>query len=144
MTLGPSVDAPDVHVISVEPLERQGVEQRVRVDLRVRNPNNFPLAFEGVRFRLFVNGEPLGQAISGETINLPRLGETIASVTATTTLLDLMRQVARLTERGSALDYRLEGELYLRDPFKRSLRFERSGALPGLRSRVTPAAARIN
>lgn len=129
-TFGSGLEAPEVDVVGLAPLERTGVEQRVRVDLRLRNPNNHALTFEGIRFQLSIAGEPVGQALSSETITVPRLGEAVTSVTTTTTQLALVESTTTLVE-GGQLDYAVTGKLYLRDPKAKQIAFRETGSLPG-------------
>ena len=119
---------PDVFVIDLEPLPGGTLEQRVRVDLRVQNPSPRPIAVTGMSLRLLVNGEPLARGVSDEHFTVPPLGEATTSIVTSTTLFDLMRQIHRAQTRTS-LKYRLEGNLYLDDPLRRSLSFEHEGTL---------------
>jgi len=119
---------PDVFVIDLEPLEGGGLEQRVKVDLRVQNPSNQPISAAGMSLRLIVNGQPLARGVSNEHFTVPPLGEATTSIVTSTTLIDLLRQAYRAQERTS-LEYRLEGKLYLESPPGGSLSFTNEGAL---------------
>ena len=46
-------EPPEVLVTNVTPAGGQRFEQRLQVDLRIRNPNDFDLAVTGIDFRLF-------------------------------------------------------------------------------------------
>ncbi|MBW2270189.1 MAG: LEA type 2 family protein [Deltaproteobacteria bacterium] len=125
-----TVEPPDVNLVSVAPEGLTPFEQRMRADLRFSNPNDFALDFDGIRFDLEVNGRPFARGQSGEAFSLPRLGEEIVSVTATSTLGDLVQQLAALGGRkGSGFDYRITGRLYLVGGGQRSVPFERVGHL---------------
>lgn len=52
-------EPPEVLVTNVTPLEASAFEQRLQVDLRIRNPNDFDLAVTGIDFRLDLNGNRL-------------------------------------------------------------------------------------
>jgi LEA14-like dessication related protein len=119
---------PDVFVINLEPLEGGGLEQRVKVDLRVQNPSAQPISAAGMSLRLIVNGQPLARGVSNERFTVPPLGEATTSVVTSTTLIDLLGQVYRAQERTS-LAYRLEGKLYLESPPGGSLSFTNEGTL---------------
>lgn len=122
---------PDVFVIGIEPLPGDTLEQRVRVDLRVQNPTRQRISATGMSMRLLVNGQPLARGVSAEAFSVPPLGETTTSIVASTTVFDLMRQLYGAQTR-PGIDYRLEGKLYLDDPLRRALSFEREGMLaPG-------------
>ncbi|HMA89668.1 MAG TPA: LEA type 2 family protein [Burkholderiales bacterium] len=119
---------PDVFVIDLEPLEGGGLEQRVKVDLRIQNPSTQPISAAGMSLRLIINGQPLARGVSNERFTVPPLGEATTSIVTSTTLIDLLRQAYRAQERTS-LEYRLEGKLYLDSPPGRSLSFETEGRL---------------
>lgn len=119
---------PDVFVIGIEPLAGGVLEQRVRVDLRVQNPSAQRISATGMSMRLLVNGQPLARGVSAHGFSVPPLGETTTSIVASTTVFDLMRQLYGAQAR-SRIEYRLEGKLYLDDPLRRTLSFEREGTL---------------
>ena len=123
-----TVPPPDVFVIDLEPLEGSGLEQRVKVDLRVQNTSNQPISAAGMSLKLIVNDMPLARGVSNERFTVPPLGEATTSVVTSTTLIDLLRQAHRAQGRAS-LDYRLEGKLYLESPPGSSVSFESRGTL---------------
>lgn len=125
-TFGPQIVVSEVSLANITPLDATLFEQRVRVDLRLRNPNDFAIDLTGVDFQLAVNGARLASGVTGEGVTLPRLGESVVSVEVTTTLLDWMRQIGNL---GSVqeISYDLTGHLHIahigRLPFSHSGRF---------------------
>jgi LEA14-like dessication related protein len=124
-----SLEPPEVYVTSLAPLDASLFEQRLRIDLRIRNPNNAPLEISGIEFELDVNGAPLARGLSNEEITVPRLGESVISVVASTTLTDLARQIVQLGSQRS-LDYSLRGRVHLGGLRNRTLPFERSRSEP--------------
>lgn len=123
--LRPALQAPDVYVIEVTPLEGGMLEQRVRVDLRILNPNDFDMHVTGLDFELEVNETRLARGVSSETLIVPRLGEGVVSVIASTTVFDLVRQFLTLkSSEDLELGYAIRGNLHLerygRLPFERS------------------------
>jgi LEA14-like dessication related protein len=111
-------------------------EQELRVDLRLRNPNDFDIGIDSVRFALEVNGKDFARGRTTEEFDLPALGETVVPVKVRVPTNDLFDRVMALgTER--RLDYRLKGEAELDSLFFRKVPFEREGKLalpriPGL------------
>jgi len=121
---------PDVYVIDIVPLESTAFEQRMRVDLRIRNPNDFAFEVDGVRFDLDLNGTRFARGLGSQTATVPRLGETRVSVIATTTVMDWVRQVAVLSQPGRKdLDYRISGRLFLSNELLAYVSFESRGNL---------------
>jgi LEA14-like dessication related protein len=108
------IEPPEVHLVGIAPLESTAFEQRLRIDLRLINPNDRPLEIDGLRFRIEVNGRRLATVVSDERLTLPRLGDATLAVTATTTWLDLLNQVLGLAGgRPESLEYRVSGRIFL-------------------------------
>ena len=100
--------SPQVRVVNLELQESTVFEQRFRIDLRIGNPNDFDLPLDGLTFDLEVNGEDFARGFSNESVTVPRLGEATLSVTASTTLIEVVQQMRLLAERGD-LTYRVHG-----------------------------------
>lgn len=122
---------PDVSLVNLVPIEMSAFEARFRVDLRIANPNDFELALDGLSFDFELNGQPFARGLSDARVTVPRLGDAVVSATATTTLVDLLRQLARVTESPDPppFDYRLSGRLFVERPVSRAFPFDRSGQL---------------
>jgi LEA14-like dessication related protein len=118
----------EVHVARITPLPSTAFEHRVRVDLRLRNPNNRAYEIEGLRFVLDVNGRRLASGVSNEAVELPRLGEAIIPVTTSTSVIDLVNQIVAFgTQKQPRFDYEIRGKLFLAGMWG-SIAFERSGS----------------
>ncbi|WP_288501329.1 LEA type 2 family protein, partial [uncultured Pseudomonas sp.] len=52
-------DPVSISVIGLEPLPGQDLEVRMAVKLRVQNPNETPIEYNGIAVNLEVNGQPL-------------------------------------------------------------------------------------
>lgn len=112
--LADPLEAPEVSLVALTPAEGGAFEQRVRVTLRLANPNNEALEIEGLRFQIALNDRPFTRGVSNETITLERLDEALLEVTATTTLFDWMRQLGALAEqREMDFPYAIEGRVFL-------------------------------
>lgn len=127
-TLRRDVIEPEVRLVNLVPLEATLFEQRVRVDLRIVNPNEFPLEARGLRFELRLGGDRVATGVSDAAIRVPGLGEALVPVTVHTSSFQLVRQALSLG-RDEALDYELDGTLLLEGHFPSELEFERSGRL---------------
>lgn len=120
--------APRVRLADVTLLESGLLEQKMRVELDIGNPNNFDLPLDGLTFTLELNDNPLVEGFTNESVVIPRLGEARLAVFASTSLLDIVRQVMALG-RGEALSYRLSGRAYLAGVAGASVPFESGGTL---------------
>lgn len=117
----------EVHVVRITPLPSTAFEHRLRVDLRLRNPNERAYQIDGIRFVLDVNGRRLASGMASESAALPRLGETILPVTTTTTLLDLVNQIVAFgRQEQPRFEYALRGKLFLKGMWGH-LEFEHRG-----------------
>ena len=125
-------EPPVVTLSNLVPLDASPFEARVRADLRIQNPNDFEVAFDGLRFVLELNDAPFLRGVSNERVELPRLGEAVVSVEGTTTTFDVLRQLRSLaSDPGAGLGYSLEGRLFVTEPRRIAVDFERSGRLDG-------------
>lgn len=131
----------EVNLVQIAPLPSTAFEHRLRVDLRLRNPNDRAYEIDGLRFVLDVNGQRLASGVSSEPATLPRLGEVVVPVTTTTTLFDLVNQIVRFgTEEQPRFEYRLRGKIFLAGLWG-SLSFEREGSDTDLRQRLAKQGA---
>jgi len=126
-SFGTRLEPPEVTLVGLRPVPGGSFEQRFVLELRVVNPNEVPISAEGLDIVLELNGRRLARALSGETFEIPRLGDRVVQVTASTNPLDLFRQALSLP-RSTGLDYQLRGRLLLADSLG-WLRFTREGSL---------------
>lgn len=111
--VGRSIESPIVSIVRIGDLEPGVFEQRFRVDLRIRNPNEEDLELDGIDVKIDLNGNRLTRALTGERIVVPRLGETEVSLTATTTPFDWVRQLRSPEGAAEGLGYQLTGRVLL-------------------------------
>lgn len=117
-----------IQLVDVQPLDMTILEQRMRVSIRIRNPNNQPVTISGLRFSLALNKNALLEAVSNKTVEVPRLGEAVTSVTASTTTFALIRQALEIDPE-KPIDYRLEGTAFMADAFGSRLPFNTEGRI---------------
>lgn len=126
---GPQVAPPHVQLAGLEVVDGTLFEQRLHVELRVLNPNDFDLPLDGLRFELRVEDDVVARGVSNETLTVPRLGDALVPVTAYTSSVAMLRQLLAPPERGT-WRYVLEGEVFLVGLGPRRAAFERSGEVP--------------
>jgi len=73
-------DPLQVTVAGIEPLQGQGLELRMLVKLRVQNPNDTPVDYNGVALQMNVQGKTFATGVSDAGGSVPRFGEAIISV----------------------------------------------------------------
>ncbi|MGE3787500.1 MAG: LEA type 2 family protein [Nitrospirales bacterium] len=118
-------ESPEVLLVNVTPLDTTMFEQRLQVDLRVRNPNNFDLEVTGLDFTLHLNDQRLARGLTNKATKIPRLGDSVLSVETTTSTLDVIRQLLHFREH-QEVAYQVEGVLHLQGT---RLPFENKGVL---------------
>lgn len=126
-SMGTRLEPPDVTLVRITPLASTALEQRFEVEVRIVNPNDVPLAGDGLDVTIELNGKRLTRALSPDTFTIPRLSDDTVTLIGTTTLFDLFRQAMAIPEDGR-LDYRLVGRVSLADSIG-WLRFTREGSL---------------
>lgn len=102
---------PEVTVANIRLLDGNLLEQRFLLTLRVMNPNTSEIAIEGLTFKVDLNGQPFAKGVGNQPVVIPRLGEAMVEVTATTGLGGLLRQWKALGKGRDKVDYRLSGRL---------------------------------
>lgn len=101
---------PEVTVANIRLLDGNLLEQRFLLTLRVMNPNTSEIAIEGLTFKVDLNGQPFAKGVGNQPVVIPRLGEAMVEVTATTGLGGLLRQLKALKGR-EKVEYRISGRL---------------------------------
>jgi LEA14-like dessication related protein len=125
------VEPPEVSLAGLA-FDQPGLfEQRLRLDVRLRNPNDFQLDVERLLFDLEVNDRELGKGWTTASFDVPAFGEAVVPITIVVPTSDLIQRIIELgtTQR---LDYRLKGEATLTNATLRTVPFEQDGnfALP--------------
>lgn len=115
----------DVYLSNITPLPSTLFEQRVRLDLRVKNLGEAPIEATGIDVALRLNGKRLARGVDGQAIRVPRLGETTASVVVSSSIFDTVTQLLSIRDR-DLFTYGLSGRLITQGIDKR---FNRSGEI---------------
>ena len=101
-----------VDVVGVEPLAGEGMEGRFLVRLRLQNPGERPVDFDGVSVSLDVRGNRLASGVSDVRGTVPRFGETVIAVPVTVPVTAMIRQALGFAGGDrTRLDYELRGRL---------------------------------
>lgn len=124
----PKHDPLQVTVAGIESLPGEGLELRLLVKLRVQNPNDSPVEFDGIGLKLDVQGRTFASGVSDEVGTVPRFGEAIVQVPVTVSVLKVVRQFLGEAQKGSidTITYSMRGKLHGARAFG-TQRFESSG-----------------
>lgn len=98
-------------VAGIRPLEVGLLEQRFAVTVRVLNPNDFDIAFDGVVFDLELNGKPFARGVANDRGTIPRFGEALIEVNVVSGLAGVLRQIREVQAGREKVAYRLSGRL---------------------------------
>ncbi|MFM0111937.1 LEA type 2 family protein [Paraburkholderia nemoris] len=102
-----------VSVAGIEPVDGQGLEMRFNVKLRVQNPNESAVNFDGVSLALELNGKPFASGVSDQSGTVPRFGETVVNVPLTVPAFAAVRQAFAFAgaAQSGQIPYILRGKL---------------------------------
>ncbi|KQW33022.1 MULTISPECIES: LEA type 2 family protein [Pseudomonas] len=111
--LFPHRDPLNINVVGIEPLPNEGLEVRFAVKLRVQNPNETAIDYNGVALDLEVNDRTLATGVSDQSGSIPRFSEAILSVPVSISAFSVLRQTLGLSQTQSLdnLPYVLKGKL---------------------------------
>lgn len=102
-----------VSVAGVESLAGEGLELRFKVKLRVQNPNDTPIEFDGVALDLEVNGRDLASGVSDQKGTVPRYGESVLTIPLNVSAYSAIRQAINFgsTDFQKEVPYTVRGKL---------------------------------
>jgi hypothetical protein len=112
-----SPHAPHVDLAGIESLPGEGLELRFMLKLRVQNPGDADLHYDGVWTEVELRGQPLASGGAPVKGVVPRFGEAVVMLPVTASGLSIARQVMSLLqssqETGSAgpVAYVIRGRL---------------------------------
>jgi LEA14-like dessication related protein len=118
-----------VIVAGIEPLQGEGLELRMLVKLRIQNPNDLPLEFNGVSVQMDVQGQRFATGVSDAVGSVPRFGETIVDVPVSISVFRIARQAIGVmtNDHREKLTYEMTGKLA--GPAFNSVHFKSNGEL---------------
>ena len=106
-------DPLQVMVVDIEPLQGQGMELRMLVKLRVQNPNDAPIDYNGVAVEMHVQGKTFATGVSAAHGTIPRFGEAVVEVPVTVSAFRMMGQALGFMQSGGIdkIAYEMKGKL---------------------------------
>ncbi|VVP92289.1 hypothetical protein PS914_03245 [Pseudomonas fluorescens] len=111
----PNRDPLNINVVGFEPLPSQDMEVRFAVKIRVQNPNETAINYNGVALDLEVNGQPLASGVSDQSGTIARFSDTVLTVPVSVSAFSVLRQTLGLglsqTQTQNNVPYVLRGKL---------------------------------
>ncbi|HEY8507642.1 MAG TPA: LEA type 2 family protein [Steroidobacteraceae bacterium] len=127
--LVPKLETPNLSIVNVQVEKSDLWEQRLKVRMRVQNPNERALPIRGLSYRLDVAGQELARGVSGTSFTVPAFGEAEFDMNVTANMASAIIRLlgSQDDSRIDHLDYRIVGKISLSEGFLRSIPFEQSG-----------------
>jgi len=111
--LYPRMERPRINIANVMPMDIKLFEQVFDLELRIQNPNDTPLAVNGLAFELELNDKRFATGVSNQSLVIDRLSSDVIHVEAITTLVSFLRQVAEYQQtQNPRVTYRIKGSIY--------------------------------
>lgn len=110
----PQYDPLSIDVAGIDPLPSEGLELRLAVRIRIQNPNDSIIEYNGAALDLDLNGRRLASGVVDVLGTVPRYGETVLTVPVTISAFNVARQLVGLMGTGGApsdISYRVRGKL---------------------------------
>ncbi|HEY0767604.1 MAG TPA: LEA type 2 family protein [Steroidobacteraceae bacterium] len=127
--LAPKFTPPRLSIVNVQILNSDLWEQRLKVRMRVQNPNERTLPVKGLEYTVEVEGQEFASGVSAASFVVPAMGEAEFDMNVTTNLAGtLIKLLGRGSDAlGQSVAYRLVGKIALSQGLMRSIPFEERG-----------------
>ena len=104
-----------INVVGLEPIPGEGMEMRFKVKLRVQNPNETAIDFDGLALDLDLNGRPFASGVSDRAGSVARFGEALIEIPVSVSAIAVVRQALGVIEGAddakAEVPYALRGRL---------------------------------
>ena len=101
-----------ISLVGIEPLPGQGLELRMAMKLRVQNPNDSAVDFDGVALEVDLRGLSFASGVSGQLGSVPRYSEVVISVPVSVSAISVLRQGLSFANGDrSSVTYAIRGKI---------------------------------
>jgi hypothetical protein len=108
----PGTDPLWVNLAGVDSLPSEGLEVRMAVKLRIQNPNDAAVNYDGAALTVELRGVEFATGVSDAKGSVPRFGETVLVVPVTVSAYAIARQILALPKgERSKLNFVVRGKL---------------------------------
>jgi LEA14-like dessication related protein len=127
--LTPKLTPPRLSVVDVQIESSDLWEQRLKVRMRVQNPNHRRLPVKGLEYIMEVEGQQFASGVSAASFVVPAMGEAEFDMNVTTNLAGTLIKLlgGGSDALGQSVAYRLTGKIALSEGLMRSIPFEERG-----------------
>ena len=123
----PKFQTPQLAIVDVQVIKANFLQQRLRVRMRVQNPNDRSLPIQGLTYTVYLGGEEFATGVSDASFTVPALGNAEFNMDVTANAAGALFAVLS-KPRGQGIDYRMKGRVELSRGWLRSIPFEQSGS----------------
>jgi LEA14-like dessication related protein len=110
----PVQDPLRVTVAGIESLPSESMEARMLVKLRVQNPNDVEIAYDGAAVKLDLLDATIASGVTDARGTIPRYGEAVVAIPVTLSMVNVAVQMMKLFHDKTppaTVRYKLEGKL---------------------------------
>ena len=127
----PKLETPRLSVVNVEMQESGLWEQRLKVRMRVQNPNERALPIKGLSYKLELAGQDFARGLTDASFSVPAMGEAEFDMNVTANMAAALVKLLgkRDDSLAESLPYRIVGKVSLSEGVLRSIPFEERGEL---------------
>src|SRR5262245_52783424 len=125
----PKLEKPKLSVVGVELQKSDLWEQRMKVRMRVENPNDRPIPVKGLTVALDVQDQEIAHGVSGASFVVPALGEAEFDMNMTANMAGALLKLLAGNQIADSIDYHIKGKLSLSSGLFRSIPFEDRGTV---------------
>jgi LEA14-like dessication related protein len=123
----PKLQTPRLAIVDIQVLRANFLEQRLRVRMRVDNPNDRSLPVQGLSYTVYLGGEEFATGVSDASFVVPALGTAEFSMDVSANAAGAIFAILS-KPHGQGVDYRMKGRVELTHGWLRSIPFEQSGS----------------
>ena len=101
------------NVVGLEPMLGAGMEMRLNLKVRLQNPNEQAIDYDGIAVELDVDKQTFASGVSTAKGSVPRYGETLLEIPVSVSALTAVRQAIAMLERRNldSVPYELRAKL---------------------------------
>ncbi|AAZ25028.1 LEA type 2 family protein [Colwellia psychrerythraea] len=130
-TMNLDYEEPTIELVSFKALPANGFEQNFEIGLKLTNPNDFELPFNGISYQLSVAGEALAHGVAANIPTATAYGESRFVVPVSTSLMGGFKVIrALMNSKGQDISYQLKAKLDIDIPFMPKLTVIQDGIIP--------------
>ena len=122
----PKLQTPDLSIVDVEVVKANFLQQRLRVRMRVENPNDRSLPIQGLSYTVYLGGQEFATGVTDASFVVPALGTAEFNMDVTTNAAAAIFAVLG-KPHGQGIGYSMKGSVQLSHGWLRSIPFEQSG-----------------